>query len=111
AMFAAITRGAVRGIDEGMTEAELGPLSEVARAFAKEASLGFQDAVRVSAEHREATGQDRGNVLAAMSETADATLSYGPWLFVSALVSAVVVLLIALWLFARAIRRPEREDD
>lgn len=102
AMAAAVARGALRGIDEGMNDADFGSLSGATRALSRDATLGFQDAVTASASHRAATGDERGNVLAAVGEAADATLTLAPWVLLALVLASVA---LALWLVLRARRR------
>jgi hypothetical protein len=75
---------------ESLDTSELGdastPLGAIAREVSKEATLGFQDAVRIESREQKREAKDDGEVLAALGETADATLNAAPWLLWSLLV-------------------------
>lgn len=84
ALSAATARGALRGMNEAMEETRLDPaassIGAMAREIGKEATLGFQDAVRVASRKADPRGENGdGEVLAAVGETADTTLKAAPW--------------------------------
>lgn len=85
ALSAAAARGAFRGMSEAMGDVNLEgavtPAGAIARQVSKQAALGFQDAVRLESKKQDpdSEGGD-GDVLAALGETADATLQVTPWL-------------------------------
>lgn len=97
ALAAAAARGAFRGANEAVDgasfDAAVIPVGAIARQVSKQATLGFQDAVRMEASDPPAK-QGEGEVLAALGETADATLSATPWLLwgLAALVFAACAL-------------------
>lgn len=109
ALAFAAARGAMQGINEGMNGMQMGDLSgsvaEMARMAGREATLGVQDAVRISSA-REAQGVDgEGQVLAAVGETADALLGTSPWLLVLLGLLVVAAVVAVVWLVVRARRR------
>lgn len=109
----AAARGAMQGIDEGMTGMQLagltGPVGQMARMAGREATLGVQDAVQIAAEREERGAQADGQVLAAVGESADALLGASPWLIV--LVALLVVAAVAgiAWWAIRARRRQAQQ--
>lgn len=84
AISGAATRGALDAMQESFASANFDhastPLGALARQMSKEATLGFQDAVRIESNRHEVNPRKNGEVLAALGETADATLDATPWL-------------------------------
>src|SRR5690606_37167164 len=82
-----------------------GSVAEMARMAEREATLGEQDAVRISSAREEQGVESQGQVLAAVGETADAVLGTSPWLLVVLALLLVAAVAAAVWLVLRARRR------
>jgi hypothetical protein len=85
AISAAAARGVFRGMNDAFDDAKLGdaitPAGAIAREIGKQGTLGFQDAVRLESKKEQLSEAGDGEVLAAVGETADATLHAAPWIF------------------------------